>query len=139
MLPTFLFTLSYMFLMLPESKTKTPHIKNLKQLVEHLEGKGFENIRVDLPDHDRPTAYAGVTSELSFRPDATARKYDQPVICEISERTNMESELVTKWKLLAQIAKGKNATFRIFMPRGTIKFTEELIDRHQIPAELARM
>ena len=48
-------------------------------------------------------------------------------------------DLINKWKLLDTLSHMKKGNFRIFVPHGQMKFTQELIETHQINADLVKI
>ncbi|MEM6270654.1 MAG: hypothetical protein AAF998_14530 [Bacteroidota bacterium] len=125
--------------MLKESRSDTKYQADLEQVVRGLELKGYESIKADLPDLERPSGLKSVDKDFEYVPDVSAKKYEATSFFEISQKTHEVQKLVTKWKLLATVANIKRGKLTIYMPKGTMKFTRELVEQYQIPAILEKM
>lgn len=125
--------------MLKESRVEGKYIVDLQTVIKGLELKGYEGIRADLPELERPLGFSGVDKDLEYVPDISATKYEATSFFEISHKTPNVQQLVTKWKLLATVAGLKRGKLTIYMPKGTAKFTRELVERYKIQAELEKL
>ena len=125
--------------MLKESRTEAKYQADLETVVRSLELKGYESIKADLPDLESPTSLKSVDKTVEYVPDVSAKKYEATSFFEISQKTPEVQRLVTKWKLLATVANIKRGKLTIYMPKGTMKFTRELVEQYQIPAILEKL
>jgi hypothetical protein len=125
--------------MLKESRVEGKYDVDLQTVIKSLQMKGYEEIRADLPDHELPLGFSGVDKDLAYAPDISATKYEAVSFFEISHKTPHVQMLVTKWKLLATVAGLKRGKLTIYMPKGTAKFTRELVERYKIQAELEKL
>ena len=55
---------------------------------------------------------------------------------EIAQKTSQKQPLITKWKLLSQLAQNKNGQFVIFTPHGHKSFAQTIVEEHHITARL---
>ncbi|WP_258104577.1 hypothetical protein [Marinoscillum sp. MHG1-6] len=125
--------------MLLESRKSVSYESLLAKAVGKIEQLGYSEIRADLEDYEKPFELKGKTNDINFVPDLTARKGNSKTYFEISQKVEDTRELVNKWKLLETLSKMKNGNFKIFVPHGQMKFTQELIEQHQIRAELEKI
>lgn len=100
---------------------------------------GYTDIKADYEDFERPPGMTNQRTQETFIPDITAISDDRKHYFEISQKNDPNDLLVSKWKLLESIAKMRNGTFKIFAPKGTIKFTEGFIEKYNIKAEIIRL
>lgn len=129
-----------------ESKTKkrvSKRVKLLSMAVEMLEQKGFKNIRVDLDEYERPAQLSKKGSEEKIAPDLTARveggsKFYFEIVTKEKKKGD-EQDVVSKWKLLSTLADMRNGTFYLMVPRGTMRYTNQLIKDYDIQAEVLKM
>ncbi|WPP50011.1 hypothetical protein [Catalinimonas niigatensis] len=115
-------------------------MKYLQQAVRLLEKRGYREIKAELPDYESPTSFTEKTSDKSYTPDLTGQKdlgkdYFQVVE---GDKKNVQ-DVVSKWKLFANLAKIKNGQFYLLVPYGRKKYTTELIREHNIEAELMKL
>ena len=125
--------------MLKESRVEGKYEESLETVIKGLTMKGYEAIRADLPEHEAPMVLSSVNKEYEYTPDISAKKYEATSFFEISHKTTEVQRLVTKWKLLATVAGIKRGKLTIFMPKGTAKFTRELVEKYKIQAELEKL
>ena len=100
---------------------------------------GYTDIKADYEDYERPPGLINQRTKETFIPDITAISDERKHYFEISQKSDPKDLLVSKWKLLESMAQMRNGTFKIFAPKGTIKFTEGFIDKYNIKAEIIRI
>ena len=72
-------------------------------------------------------------------PDITGEKWGGKGYFEISKKDVDPSELASKWKVLELLAKMKSGEFQIYVPHGSMQFTQRIIDKYNIQAELVKI
>lgn len=125
--------------MLQQTRNKTSYEELVSTVIEEIKKQGYDNIRADLSDYEAPHQLVGKTNDVNFTPDVTATKNEGKAYFEISSKTDNPNDLINKWKLLETLAAMKNGIFKIFVPHGHMKFTQELIKNHNIHAELVKI
>jgi hypothetical protein len=121
-------------------KKESKQTKYLKQAVQLLEKKGYQDIKAELPDYESPTSFTEKSSDKSFTPHLTGRKDESKDYFQVVEgdKKNIQ-DVVSKWKLFANLAKIKNGQFYLLVPYGRKKYTMQLINDHGIDAELMKL
>ena len=126
--------------MLKELRDDKKYDDVLNRVLEQVERSGFESIRADYPEMEKPARLVGQTNEDVFIPDVTAvTRTGSKAYFEISRKIDEPRKLVNKWKLLSTLAELKNGVFKIFVPHGAMRFTQELVNRHNIKADLIKI
>lgn len=125
--------------MLQQTRSKTSYDELLSNVIEKIKKQGYDNIRADLSDYEAPYQLIGQTKKVNFTPDVTATKNEGKAYFEISSKVDNPNDLINKWKLLETLATMKNGTFKIFVPHGHMKFTQELVKDNNIHAELVKL
>ena len=126
--------------MLKEFRQDEKYDDVLNRMIENIEKSGFESIRADYPDMEKPARLVGQSNEDIFIPDATAvTKNGSKAYFEISRKVDETHKLLNKWKLLAPLADIKDGVFQIFVPHGSMRFTQELVNRYNIKADLVKI
>lgn len=125
--------------MLSESRNEEKYHQSLKSAIKILEKKGFESIKADMPEFTPPAALVRQSDERIYTPDITAVRYNCKSYFEIAKKTTDINHLVAKWKLLAKLAKMKNGEFQIFVPRGAMSFTRDIVAKYNITAEVTKL
>ncbi|MFA0960469.1 hypothetical protein AB9P05_01555 [Roseivirga sp. BDSF3-8] len=125
--------------MLKELRRET-YDDTLDKVIKDIESKGFTDIRADYGDYEAPAKLVSQTKNDEYIPDATAvNRYGEKYYFEISRRMKEPEKLVNKWKLLDTVARIKNGELKIFVPHGSMKFTQDIIKQHNIEAELLKI
>ena len=125
--------------MLKESR-KGKYNQNLEKVIKDIKKSGFHDIRADYESYDSPATLTSQDSDLAYVPDATAKnRLGHKFYFEISNKISETSSLIHKWKLLDTLARLRQGSLKIFVPHGTMRFTQELVNRHNIQAELVKL
>lgn len=125
--------------MLKEVRTEDNYEVKVKKVVQQLESKGYENIRADIDEYEPPASYTNRSDNTQFVPDITATKDGSKFYFEISMKTEEQTKLAGKWRLLSTLAEMKNGMLKIFAPHGQMAFTNRILKKHNINCEVASM
>lgn len=112
----------------------------ITSIASYLDKKGYERIRADLTDFERPSRLMKKGSQDAYVPDLTARKNNGKCYFEIVNTTE-EHKLRTigKWQLLSTLAESQNGKFFVLVPYGKMSYTNRLLADHNINAEVVKM
>ncbi|WP_236975163.1 hypothetical protein [Membranihabitans maritimus] len=108
----------------------------IEKAVEYAKGKGFKEFKAKIDEYDDPKAFTKVSSDNEVLPDFTAKRRGKKHYFDIAMKTDNVQALVTKWKLLNQLAEIKNSKLILFAPRGHKAFTERLTKQYKIDADV---
>lgn len=111
----------------------------MDRAVDYVENLGFEDIRARHDNYDEPAHLKMKGEDKAFIPDITATKNGGKYYFEIADRTEDETEVIGKWKLMATLAGMKNGDLRIFVPYGSMKYTTEILEKKNIKAEIIKL
>ena len=120
-------------------KEKTEKI--YQKAVTIITKKGFKNIKANSEDLDfeTPTGYAQPDKDDIYTPDLTALYLGRKSYFEISLKTTNTKRLLNKWKLLSKLAEIRDGNFFLLAPKGHVRFTSQLIEKHNIDAQLIKL
>lgn len=113
-----------------------------EQVVNYAERSGYEDIRADFEGYDSPASITMINEEIKLTPDFTAKRGNSKFYFELVVKNSDEddqSKLISKWKALEQIAKMKGGHLRLFIPRGSYKFAQDLIQDNGIEAQMTKL
>lgn len=113
--------------------------KHILNLTHQLGERGFEEIKATVPGYPNPTAFKNAATENRILPDVTAMRDGQKEIIEIAHKTDDPLALARKWHFLSRLAKIRNAIFKVVVPRGHMRFTRDLIARHDLRLEVEKL
>lgn len=113
-------------------------VKNAREkALKWVEGKGFKSIKASFAeDYNDPKSFVRSSNGNSVAPDITAESSSGKSYFEIAQKTSQKQPLITKWKLLSQLAQNKNGQFVIFTPHGHKSFAQNIVEEHHITAKL---
>lgn len=113
--------------------------EHIDRAIDYVENLGFENVRARYEGYEEPGSLRMQGTEKSFTPDITATKNGGKYYFEIADRGESSIEVVGKWKLMATLADMKGGDFRIFVPYGSMKYTNDILDNKHIKAEIIKL
>lgn len=99
----------------------------LEQSIEHLQARGFEDIKADMEGYETPKSFIRKSTGSSVTPDITARKDGQKYLFDLSLKSDAPKTLKSKWVLLDTLSRMRENRFRIITFRGHYKFTQTLL------------
>ena len=125
--------------MIPIDKKEST--KFLKESVEYLENRGFENIKADVDGYESPKSYLrkGRGQETTITPDIVAERNGEEYIYEVSLKSEKPRLLKSKWKFLQTLSNIKNKKFKIITTRGHYKFTNMMLSDLDLEKNLIKI
>lgn len=108
-------------------REKQENLELLEQSVQHLQARGFNNIKVDMEGYESPKSYLKKSTGNPVTPDITATKNGMKYLFDISLKSDRPTLLKSKWLFLDTLSRLKSNRFRILTFRGHYKFTETLL------------
>ncbi len=106
----------------------------IEQAIEMARNQGFKEFRSTFGDFEKPKSFTKVSSDQEVLPDFTAKRGGKKHYFDVALKTDNIQPLITKWKLLSQLAELKNSHLILFAPRGHKAFTERLTKMYKVPA-----
>ena len=125
--------------MLRKQQNNPKSRRYINRLAKKLHGEGYEDIRAATPDFESPSAFRSVDSGHQMVPDLTANFYGRKAFVDVAHKTESPERLAFKWRFLSQFAKIKNAVFKVVVPRGHMRFTRDLVDRHGLQLDIEQL
>ncbi len=115
--------------------------KLYQKAVDIIRKKGFIDIKANSEELDleQPTGYVQQREEDVYTPDLTALHLGRKSYFEIALKTTQVRRLVNKWKLMSRLAEVRHGSFFLLVPRGHVRFTNQLIEDHNIDANLIKL
>lgn len=106
---------------------KQDNIDILEKSIQHLEARGFSNIKADMEGFETPKSYTKKSTGNPVTPDITATKNGRKYLFDISLKSEKPTMLKSKWVFLDTLSRMKSSRFRIITFRGHYKFTNTLL------------
>lgn len=125
--------------MIADVKAESKSLQWLRKSVELVEKRGFKEVKSKLEGYETPFSFDQKNADTNYTPDITAVGNHGKAYFEIAYKTDDETALVSKWKLLSTIAEMKKGSLHIIVPYGQNKFTQELLERYNIEADVIKL
>lgn len=111
----------------------------VQKAVKWIEKKGYAEIKADLEGHEPPKSFTQASTNEPVQPDLTARSLGRKFYFEVALKTDNTRPVITKWKLLSQLAAMKDGKLIVFAPHGHRSFAEKIITNHRINAQIVSL
>ncbi|MEM7575381.1 MAG: hypothetical protein AAF433_20915 [Bacteroidota bacterium] len=125
---------------LTEDQGKDPEM--ITTMIEKLvQRKGFDQIKANAEGYETPSPIrrnAG-GEEIVYIPDVTGTINGRKSYFELGMKAEDERTLVTKWRLLSDLASIKNGKLYLAVPRGHMAFTNRILADYPIRAEVVKI
>ncbi|KPM30914.1 Hypothetical protein I595_2892 [Croceitalea dokdonensis DOKDO 023] len=109
------------------TKNKQENSEIIEKSIQHLEYKGFENIKADIAGYPTPKSYLNKERDTKITPDIVAEKNGRTYFFEISLKTNKESLLKSKLLFLDALSRMNSNRFKIITTKGHYRFTDSIL------------
>ncbi|MBT29433.1 hypothetical protein [Chondrinema litorale] len=114
--------------MLKENFQEFENQEVIDSVVDHLRRKGFDKIKVDAGEFDRPSTLTRRETGEEFVPNITAFKGAGKCYFEFVERKKqVQKKLIEKWSLLSAFASFKEGKLFLIVPNGKLSYTQRLL------------
>lgn len=125
--------------MLQENVKSDKYQEHIEAAVNYVKNLAFEDIKARFGDYEEPATLKMKGSDIEFTPDITATKHQGKFYFEIADRTEDPSEVISKWQLLSTLAKMKGGEFKVFVPYGSMKYTNDILKLKDINADVVKL
>jgi hypothetical protein len=110
----------------------------LPSVVRWAKTQGYENIKANLDGYTKPKTYKREVDADDFTPDATGFNFSEKSYFEIIFKTDSPLRLITKLKLLSQLAAINAGKLFVIAPKGHVSFAQKLVNTNNITATVIR-
>lgn len=110
-------------------KSQAEHDRMVAAVARILLGKGYQDVRADIPGHTLPRRIVWQSTGEGFRPDVTALR-DGLRMFEVETADSIsDAHTEPQWTLFSSYARHNNALFYIVFPSGSLEaVTQRLQD-----------
>lgn len=108
----------------------------IEKALDWIEKKGYMEVKADIEGMEAPKSFTQKSNDQTINPDLTAMSLGRKFYFEIAMKTSETRDVITKWKLLSQLAAMKDGKLIVFAPHGHRSFAEKIIEGHKIPAKI---
>lgn len=121
---------------LTDIKTETTIRKALNNFMKI---RSFDKVKANIEGFETPSRLTSPSNEISFVPDITGTKQGKKSYFEIAVKSSRLKAIISKWRLLSELAKIKNGKFYLLVPRGNYAFVQRTLDKYPIEAEVIKI
>ncbi|MFC7356183.1 hypothetical protein ACFQO1_00665 [Jejudonia soesokkakensis] len=107
---------------------KRESTETIKEAVEYLEHRDYENIKADIEGYETPVSFNKKGSDISITPDIVAERAGIKHYFDISLKSEKPNLLKSKWRLLEVISRMRKAKFKVITKRGHYSFTNAMLE-----------
>lgn len=111
----------------------------IQRVADWAKSRGFVEIRANIDGYEKPITYDRQQDSESFTPDVTGKQFDQKSYFEVILKTNDINPLVSKLKLLGQLAAVRGGQLYLMAPKGNLPFAKLMRADCQITAEVIHL
>lgn len=111
----------------------------IQKAVVWIQKKGYMDIKADLEGMEAPKAFKRKSDDADIVPDLTAKSLGRKFYFEVALKSSDVRNLVTKWKLLSQLAAMKDGKLIIFAPHGHRSFADKTVEKYKISAKIVSL
>lgn len=104
--------------------------------------RGYQDVRANIEGYETPAKLRRKTEdgeEEVFIPDATGVLNGRKSYFELALKSDNLQEVVTKWKLMSNLATYKDGKLFIVVPHGHLAFTNRILESYPIQAEVVKI
>lgn len=111
----------------------------VEQAASWAKGHGFSDIMANTEGYQKPIAYGRQQDGQSFTPDVTGKQLGQKSYFEVVLKTSDMNDLVSKLKLLYQLATLNGGQLYLMAPKGHLPFARTVAADCRIAAEVINL
>ena len=115
-----------------QEKTKDLYDQALRWIYR----KKFYGIRANIEPFDPPKTFHRKRDDLSITPDITAIRNDKKSFFDIALKEDSRRQVAGRWRLMQELASRNGGKLYLFAPRGHKAFTERLIGKYGLEADI---
>ncbi len=110
--------------------------KYITKAIDWAKKRGYSAIKANHEEFETPTQFTKPNEDQPYIPDVTGRKRNKKIYIEVATKTEDTRRRITKWKLLSTLASMKGGKFFLLAPHGHKAFTQRLMDKYNLNAQL---
>ena len=107
----------------------------INQAATWAKAHGFVDIMANTDGFPKPNGYGRQQDGQSFIPDVTAKQFEQKSYFEVVLKTDPADALISKLKLLHQLALLSGGQLYLLAPKGHLPFAKSVAAKSRITAE----
>lgn len=111
----------------------------VQRVADWARAHGFVDIRANVDGYEKPISYDRQQDGESFMPDVTGKQFDQKSYFEVVIKTNEVTQLVSKLKLLSQLAALRGGQLYLMVPKGNLPFAKTMVVDSRVTAEVINL
>lgn len=111
----------------------------IQRAAKWAQARGFTEVRANAEGYQTPIAYDRQQDGQAFIPDVTGKQFGQKSYFEVLIDTDNTPQLISKLKLLGQLAAGRGGQLYLMVPKGQLPFAKNIVADCQVAAEVVTM
>ncbi|GAB4020727.1 hypothetical protein GCM10028808_63200 [Spirosoma migulaei] len=111
----------------------------IQRAADWANARGFSDIRANIEGYEKPISYGRQQDGESFIPDVTGKQFEQKSYFEVMIKTDQVTSIVSKLKLLSQMATVRGGQLYLMVPKGSLPFTKAMVAESRVTAEVINL
>lgn len=112
---------------------------HIQRVADWAKARGFNDIKANIDGYDKPITYGRQQDGEAFIPDVTGKQFEQRSYFEVIVKTDDVNHLISKLKLLGQLAAVRGGQLYLMVPKGNLPFAKSLVTNSRITAEVINL
>ncbi|GAB3032721.1 hypothetical protein [Spirosoma pulveris] len=114
---------------------------HILKVVDWVQKHGYNDIRANAEGYQTPITYGRQQDSEQFIPDVTGKQFDQESYFEVILKSDAAEakHLLSKLKLLSQLAAVKGGKLFLMSPRGHRSYAKEVLVETNVVAEVINL
>lgn len=108
----------------------------LTKAIQWVKNKSISSLKVNHEDYEQPKTFTNRTTKEEVQADISFISKGSRCYTDIALKTDQPQKLITKWKLLSQMASVKQGKLFLLTPRGHKMFVQQLVETYKINATI---
>ena len=111
----------------------------IPKVADWAKARGFSDIKANTEGYEKPITYGRQQDGEAFVPDVTGKQFDQKSYFEVIVKTDNVSHLISKLKLLGQLAAVRGGQLYLMIPKGNLPFAKTIVTDSRVTAEMVNL
>ena len=112
----------------------------IKESIEKVvNARGYKEVKANIEEYETPAHLTRQRDEEPYIPDITGVRNGRKSYFEVAIKTDKIRQVVTKWKLLANLARFKRGKLFLLVPTGHYAFTNRILKKYPIEAKVIKI
>jgi hypothetical protein len=111
----------------------------IRKAANWAQSRGFMDIRANTEGYEKPITYDRQQDGQTFVPDVTGKQFGLKSYFEVITHTKEIDRLISKLKLLGQLAAVRGGQLYLMVPKGQLPFAKTMVANSLVAAQVVNL